>query len=538
MNKFFNTNAVCTPRYHYMADITDKLKQIKVMVDAGQYFTINRARQYGKTTTLKRLKEYLKNEYLVIILDFQRLDAAKFQDGNIFSLTFGRYFLQTLNRSLSNSSYNSKNELIRIAEDFNNTLDTADSHFSLYELFSALNAFCNASPLPVVLIIDEIDSASNNQVFLDFLAQLRSCYIERDEIPTFQSVILSGVYDIKNLKHRFVPEEEHKINSPWNIAADFLVDMSFSVHEIAGMLGEYEADHKTGMDGSKLAGLIYDYTSGYPFLVSRICKLMDEALLNTVRFPTKSSVWTRDGVMEAVKLLLNEKNPLFDSLTGKLMDYPELTKIIYAILFRGESMGYNPDDKAIDIALMFGFLKVRDGIVAISNRIFETRMYNYFLTTDEVIGDNIYQSALQNKSQFVKDGHLNMRMVLERFVVHFHDLYGDRDERFYEDDGRRFFLLYLMPIINGTGNYYIEAETRNRERTDVIVDYLGEQFVIELKIYRGNAYHMRGERQLKDYLDYYHLDVGYMLSFSFNKTKEIGVRDIEVGDKILVEAFV
>ena len=137
---------------------------------------------------------------------------------------------------------------------------------------------------------------------------------------------------------------------------------------------------------------------------------MDEALLGTVRFPTKNSVWTRDGVMEEVKLLLNEKNPLFDSLTGKLMDYPELTKIIYAILFRGESMGYNPDDKAIDIALMFGFLKVRDGIVAISNRIFETRLYNYFLTTDEVIGDNIYQSALQNKSQFVKDGHLNMRM--------------------------------------------------------------------------------------------------------------------------------
>ena len=114
-----------------------------------------------------------------------------------------------------------------------------------------------------------------------------------------------------------------------------------------------------------------------------------------------------------MKLLLNEKNPLFDSLTGKLMDYPELTKIIYAILFRGESMGYNPDDKAIDIALMFGFLKVRDGIVAISNRIFETRLYNYFLTTDEVIGDNIYQSALQNKSQFVTDGHLDMRMETE-----------------------------------------------------------------------------------------------------------------------------
>lgn len=65
------------PKAHYMVDISDKLKQIKAMVDAGQYFTINRARQYGKTTTLRGLKEYLKDEYLVISLDFQRLDAAQ-----------------------------------------------------------------------------------------------------------------------------------------------------------------------------------------------------------------------------------------------------------------------------------------------------------------------------------------------------------------------------------------------------------------------------------------------------------------------------
>ena len=52
MPKYFNTTAICRPKEHYMVDITEKLKQIKRMVDAGQYFTINRARQYGKTTTL------------------------------------------------------------------------------------------------------------------------------------------------------------------------------------------------------------------------------------------------------------------------------------------------------------------------------------------------------------------------------------------------------------------------------------------------------------------------------------------------------
>lgn len=539
MKKIFNTNAVCRPQEHYMVDISDKLVQIKAMVDAGQYFTINRARQYGKTTTLRQLREYLKEEYLVITLDFQRLDAAKFQDGNIFSLTFGNYFLQTLKRALPGMfSGEPDSEFAQIIKCFQDTLRTAGSGFSLYELFTVLGAVCDASAQPIVLIIDEIDSASNNQVFLDFLAQLRYCYIERDEIPSFRSVILSGVYDVKNLKHRFVKDDAHKINSPWNIAADFLVDMSFSKQEIKGMLEEYEKDYRTGMDTGALAGFIYDYTSGYPYLVSRICKLMDERISGTGRFPARKDTWNREGVAESVKLLLNEKNPLFESLIGKLEDYPELKKIIYAILFRGESMGYNPDDRFIDVALMFGYIRTENEMIAIANRIFEMRLYNYFLTTDEVIGNTVYQSALQDKNQFVKNGRLDMRMVLERFVVHFHDLYGEKDEKFYEDDGRKYFLLYLCPIINGTGNYYVEAQTRNRERTDVVIDYLGERFVVELKLWRGNAYHTRGEEQLQNYLDYYHLDVGYMLSFNFNQKKQIGVREIAVGGKILVEAVV
>ena len=60
-------------------------------------------------------------------------------------------------------------------------------------------------------------------------------------------------------------------------------------------------------------------------------------------------------------------------------------------------------------------------------------------------------------------------------------------------------------IINGTGNYYIEAQTRDQTRTDIIVDYLGKQYVIELKIWRGDEYNKRGEKQMAEYLKYYHL---------------------------------
>ena len=127
---------------------------------------------------------------------------------------------------------------------------------------------------------------------------------------------------------------------------------------------------------------------------------------------------------------------------------------------------------------------------------------------------------------------------MEHFIETFGQVYGPLEERFKEKDGRELFLLYLKPIINGTGNYYIEAQTRDQKRTDVIVDYLGKQYIIELKIWRGERYNSDGEKQITDYLNYFGLDVGYMLSFNFNKRKDIGVKRIQVGDKVLFEGTV
>lgn len=72
----------------------------------------------------------------------------------------------------------------------------------------------------------------------------------------------------------------------------------------------------------------------------------------------------------------------------------------------------------------------------------------------------------------------------------------------------------------------------------MIVDYHGKQYIVELKIWRGNEYNERGEKQLAEYLDYYHLDKGYLLSFNFNRKKETGVKVVQVNGKVIVEAVV
>lgn len=133
---------------------------------------------------------------------------------------------------------------------------------------------------------------------------------------------------------------------------------------------------------------------------------------------------------------------------------------------------------------------------------------------------------------------MDMERVLVKFMEHYTEIYGECSESFKEENGRRLFLLYLKPIINGTGNYYIEARTRNQRRTDIVVDYLGEQYIIELKLWHGSEYHRKGIEQLADYLDSYGKKEGYLISFNFNKNKEAYSKVTEYRGKRIFEVVI
>ncbi len=424
MNKVFNISGDCKPDMRFMVDIGDRLAEMKAMIDRGDYFTVNRARQFGKTTTLKALRRYLKNEYQVLSLDFQKLSHKDFETE--------RAFVEALAREILKKLYLMKEVPDGIVNGFRQFTQENNFSLKLAILFECFSKWCQKSEKPVVLIVDEVDSATNNQVFLDFLAQIRGYYIDRDEAATFQSVILAGVYDVKNLKRKFVTDDEHRVNSPWNIAADFNVDMSFSARDIAGMLEEYEASYKTGMDIEVMSDMIYDYTSGYPYLVSRICKLIDERIAGD-RDYNKSDAWTEEGLQEALKILLTERNTLFESLIAKLTEYPELRKLLYMLLFEGSVISYNPLNKSIEVAEMLGFVVNRYGNAVVSNRIFETILYNWFLS-EESVGNEIHKAALQDKNQFIREGDLDMELELIRLEeVHIDELTKIMERAFNED---------------------------------------------------------------------------------------------------------
>ena len=527
--KEFNTTGVCIPSKHYMVDLSERVIEIKKLVDAGKYFTINRARQYGKTTTLTALSSVLASQYVVISTSFEGIGEAGFADEQ----SFVKEVCRLLRREFRREKRIPDEIRVQVDDLFNRKTDKP----TLGDLFDVLLLWCEQSEMPVILIIDEVDTATNNQVFLDFLAQLRDNYINRDvkQIKIFQSVILAGVTDVKHLKIKIRGKKDEKENSPWNIAADFTIDMSLSETGIKGMLDEYESDHQTGMDTEAIARQIREYTNGYPFLVSRICELIDVEVRKAL---SPADAWTCYGIDEAVKLILAENNTLFQSLTKNLNNYPDLKASIRSILMEGTKLTYNAQQDAIVQMQMYGLIRNDHNTVRIANRIFETMLYNLFLSDEELKSNVFSREGELAKNQFIRDGKLDMPLIMRRFISTYTEVFGPLQDRFKEKDGREQFLLYLKPIINGTGNYYIEAQTRDQTRTDVIVDYLGQQYIIELKIWRGPRYNSEGEQQISQYLDYFNLSTGYMLSFNFNKTKEPGVKRVQIGDKVLFEGTV
>ena len=163
----FNTAAVCIPSKHYMVDLSERVEEIGKLVNEGKYFTINRARQFGKTTTINALCQKLEANYIVLSLDFQDMEEGSFQNGGEFSKAFARLLLDA-----------SEFDGLMIPESIRGRLSGLDekpsSEVKMDDLFRVFRYWFKEETMPIVLIIDEVDSAANNQVFLDFLAGIRS----------------------------------------------------------------------------------------------------------------------------------------------------------------------------------------------------------------------------------------------------------------------------------------------------------------------------------------------------------------------------
>jgi hypothetical protein len=496
--KEFNVTGLCIPEKHYMVDVSDKLNKIYKMINKGNYFTINYARQFGKTTILNLIKNNLKNEYLVIKLSFEGIGNEPFDREENFCKTF-------LGLMKKQFIFSKEKDLV----DFINNSNV--KNFIELDLF--ITDLILKSNRKTILIIDEVDKSSENQLFLNFLGLIRNKYLlmQSNEDYTFYSVILAGIYDIKNIKLRIRPEDEKKYNSPWNIATDFDVELTFNSVEISTMLNEYKKDKNINVDVKKVSDFIFDFTNGYPYLVTKICKIISEKL---------HDLWDGESLRKSINIIVNEENSLYDDLIKNIENDKSLYSLVESISVNGIHIDYNRYEPTINKAIMFSIIKESSNkSILIHNKIYELFLYNYFITKNTL--NRNFISNNYNRNQFIDNNEdLKIEYILDKFQEFMKEEYRKSNDSFLEKEGRLIFLAFLKPIINGKGFYFVESETKDNLRMDIIIVFNNKQYIIELKKWYGKENKNKGYEQLTNYLEIKGEKKGYYIVFDFRKTKK------------------
>ena len=159
--KEFHVTGTCNPRMHYMVDVNGRIEQItRDYIEKGKYFTINRARQYGKTTTMFLLRKRLQEKYLVIFISFEAADEMF-----VSSYALAAGLQRSIGRQLR--MQNTPEDILKIWE------QPVSKQFAFDDLGERISGLCLKGGRKTVLMIDEVDKNSDNQVFLGFLGLLR-----------------------------------------------------------------------------------------------------------------------------------------------------------------------------------------------------------------------------------------------------------------------------------------------------------------------------------------------------------------------------
>ncbi len=516
MKRKFNYTGPCVPGKHFMVNADERVEAITTLIDEGEYFSIERPRQWGKTTILDLLERQLSPEqYLVICLSFEGIGDAVFSCEE----RFAKMFLELMETEINLKDDRTAAYLKQLAPGVSN----------LKELSRVITGIAQNCGKRVLLTIDEVDKSSNNQLFISFLGMLRHKFQQRNrgKDHTFHGVILAGVHDVKNLKLKIRPGDEQKYNSPWNIAADFDLDLCFAPHEIAGMLDDYKKEKKKDFDTNALAGQLHFLTSGHPFLVSKLCRIVDEKLS-----------WQEGDLDIALNTLLKEKNTNFDGVIKNLENNPGLYDLVLKVIMNEMEFSFNLHNPVIEDGRRYGILKERQGKTVIHNRVYEQLLYNYMASKLETSGEIGFYNV---GAEYIDErGGLNIEAVFRKFQQFMEEQYSGKDISFIERNGRLLFLAFLRPVINGKGFDFKEVEISEEKRLDIVITFGSRKYIVELKVWRGEKYHQKGLEQLGRYLDKQKQTHGYLLIYDFRKKSgQSGqCRTIETGGKTIFTAWV
>ena len=452
----FNTTGPVKPDKHYCVPPLERfdLDEVLRLVDGEKYFVLHAPRQTGKTSSLLALCDLLNGQgYGCVYATVETARTARddveramrtvlAELGSRARSTLGDHFLEDAWPGV----------LARLGPDA--------------ALGEVLKRWAEASPKPLVLLIDEIDTLQGDPL-LSVLQQLRAGYPMRPgAFP--QCVVLCGLRDVRDYRIR-------STSSPFNIVAESLRLGDFTREETLTLLDQHTRE--TGQAFTPEAReAIWTQTLGQPWLVNALAY---ETCFRSKAGRDRSRPVTADDIAEAREALIVRRVTHLDQLADKLRE-ERVRRVVEPMLSGAdERRATNRDVEYVrDLGLI-----ARDAPVRIANPI-------YAEVVPRELGWIVQEELDLNTTWYVDaDDSLNLDRLMEAFQGFFRRHSEHWKNRFMYEEAWPQILLqaYLHRVVNGGGR--IEREYGlGRGRVDLLITWpRGDrmrEYVVECKVVR------------------------------------------------------
>ena len=492
--RFFNTSGPVVVADHYCIPPLERLNlaEVRRLIRDKRYFVLHAPRQTGKTSALLALRDLLNAEgsYGCVYVNIESAQALREDVERATQVILGE--LASWARSTLNDEF------------LTDTWSDIFAKFGAGALSEALTRWSAATPKPLVLLIDEIDSLIGDSL-LSVLRQLRAGYVRRPgEFP--QSVVLCGVRDVRD--YRIQSTAENAIiagGSAFNIKARSLRLGDFSREEVSTLLGQHTEE--TGQAfAAEAVETVWTQTQGQPWLVNA---LADEACFYGVAQDRRRPV-AAEAILAAQEQLILRRETHLDQLADKLKE-ERVRRVVEPLLSGGEQRRFV--DRDLEYVRDLG-LVAQDRPLRIANPI-------YAEVVPRELTWVVQEEFDQETAWYVdREGGLAVGELLSAFQAFFREHSEHWVERFeYKEAGPQLLLqAFLQRIVNSGGR--IEREYGlGRGRTDLLMVWpQGEKtrrFVVECKVLHQSLAQTiaEGVEQTAGYVDRCGAEAGHLVIF-------------------------
>ncbi|MEN8219146.1 MAG: AAA-like domain-containing protein, partial [Pseudomonadota bacterium] len=352
----------------------------------------------------------------------------------------------------------------------------------------------------IILVIDEFEGIPE-VVLSEMMHAFRQMYHQKQD-HALHSLILVGVSTIAELVTSSA--------SPFNVAEELQVSY-FTQSEVNQLIEQYVNESGQKFDPQVIKA-IYDNTKGQPGLVCALAAHLVKKVTNRTVIMADFLV-TLDYFLKAKY----DKNILNIVRKAK-----EKKAFMYRLLFGEQSIDFSVDVEDIAYLHANGVIDNIEGCVGIPVPLYSKRIITAFRPVSNGETRHYGFKVNENFEAYLQDGGLNIHAILKKYrqYVRRRGFKAFDTEKLkegawhYSLDG---FISFFIETLEG--HTFIEVPS-GAGRTDILIVYQTERYLIETKVFSNNTLLKKGKGQLAEYLTSEGLDEGYYVVFSSLHTDE------------------